>query len=218
MDIKTIDAAFNTLLATPGVTGDSIALFVDRFYTPVLELYALKFLADRRLPREEKEDLAREAARVIVVDQAAKALSGRFRFQGKSRYSTYLYRAISRALAKETRAASAALSRQRPPAPPGTRDSEGSEFEAAVPDRSGADALRAVLFDRLYECLDQLDETEREFVNQVFLRGLTIKTAGAALGHKNPGYAWKLLMAKLERKARSLGMRELFTAWNRARE
>ena len=117
MDIKTIDAAFNTLLATPGVSGDAIALFIDRFYTPVLELYALKFLADRRLPREEKEDLAREAARVIMVDQAAKALSGQFRFQGKSRYSTYLYRAISRALAKENRAASAALSRQRPPAP-----------------------------------------------------------------------------------------------------
>jgi hypothetical protein len=87
-----------------------------------------------------------------------------------------------------------------------------------VPDRTFAGALRNVLFDRLYECLDQLDETEREFVNQVFLRGMTIKAAGAALGHKNPGYAWKLLMAKLERKAKSLGMRELYTAWTRVRE
>ena len=200
MNISQIDALFNALLASPGRTPEDLASFIYTYYREYCEAAARHIIKMKYPAMHDFQLVAEAAAESVIYSQVRKAMDGSFSFQGKARYSTFLYSALER---QAPRAQRKTLIAVEPKLAGRIRleSAQQEEFEATESERTSDPALaqvyRSALLEGLNECMAKLEPLEAELATLVYIRGLTPTAACRRLGLRSPSYTWKLLQGKL---------------------
>lgn len=114
----------------------------------------------------------REAAEEVLQESYAKVLSGRARFDGRSRFETWLFGVIRMTAREHRRSGARRLSSL-------ARFREGkTERDTLPPDEKVAEAARARA---LREALGRLPDRQREVLHLVFYEGLTVEEAAKVM-------------------------------------
>lgn len=221
MNISQIDALFNALLASPARTPEELVKFIYAQYREYCEAAARGIIKKNHPAMCDYQLVAEAAAERVIESQVRKALDGSFSFQGKARYSTFLYAALERQVPRAQRKTLIAVE----PKLAGRIRLESApqeEFEASEHKRAGDPALaqvyRSALLEGLNECLAKLEPLEAKLATSVYVRGLTPTEACRRLGLRSPSYTWRLLQDKLRSLLERRDLPSLYAGYRELRE
>lgn len=221
MNISQIDALFNALLASPARTPEDLVKFIYTQYRDYCEAAARSIIKKNYPGMYDFQLVAETAAEQVIESQVRKALDGSFSFQGKARYSTFLYSALERQVSRAQRKTLIAIE-PRLARRIRLESAPREVYEASESERAGDPALaqvyRSALLEGLNECLAKLEPHEAKLATYVYVRGLTPTEACRRLGLRSPSYTWKLLQDKLRPLLERHDLPSLYAGYRELRE
>jgi len=220
MNIKAIDTDFNTFLALPGNTAEQTARFIAYNYLPVVRRLASAILKKLGYPVQAAEQRAEDTAQQVLMDQTAQVLRHDFKFDNRSRYSSYLYTIVYRSFnpRKNTWDPEMSFDAASPDRETDGMDGQQSFLEPVSTDDPLRDTLRVLVLERFDKCSACLSPAERQFMSRVLSGEKNIKDAGHELGYTNPQYSWKCIQAKLKSRGEREGLETVYRAYMGVRD
>lgn len=223
MNVEETDTLFAALLVSGTCARDDLAAFIRTGYGDYCGRVA-RSIIERQYPAMHNPLLVAEAAAEKVIEsQVVHALRGTFKFNGNSRYSTYLYTAISRQVPRIYHGMVVHTDGGRRKKPRIEVSQPRNDASAAAETSTQTDAVearvyRTLVLEGLGACVARLEPLEASLVTLVYLRGYTPTAACRQLGLRSPSYTWKLVQARLRTMLERNDLPSLYAAWQESAE